>query len=129
MEIREYINSDETDLFEMMRNEGGGWLNTCAEDVIDKYKTALINSITYVAVEDGYICGFIRCRDDDGFGIYILDLLVNKDYRGKQFGRKLIETICNLYPKDTVYVTSSVDEYYERIGCVREGSVLKITLK
>lgn len=129
MEIRKYVGSDDIGLFNMMLNEGTDWSCYYADDVIDKYKNALRNSITYVVIEDERICGYIRCKNDDGFGIYILDLLVNKDYRGRQFGRKLIEIICNLYPKDTVYVTSSADQYYEKIGCRREGSVLEIRLK
>lgn len=127
MEIRKYIHSDEQALFELMREEEA-W--SCYDyEQKPKYINALNTSVTYVIIEDNLLCGFIRCRDDSGFGIYILDLLVQKKYRGRQFGRHLIEKIVKTYPNDIVYVTSGVDEYYEKLGCKREGTVFEVHLR
>ena len=68
----------------------------------------------------------MRCRDDNGFGIYVYDLLVRKSYRGHGIGRKLIEYLCIKHPLDTVYVMSDVDEYYQKQGYRREGSIFQV---
>lgn len=80
----------------------------------------------YVIIEDEKLCGYIRCKDDDGSGIYILDLLVDKRYRGRGYGRSLMKTICDTYPNDIVYVTSDADPYYEKQGYVKEGTVFQV---
>lgn len=126
MYIRIYSEADEAQLFDMMRNEGDEWECYFGETVIEKYKKALDNSLTYVAYENDVLCGYIRCRDDDGFGIYIYDLLVKQPYRGHGFGKKLMEKVCADYPEDIVYVMSDVDEYYEKLGYRREGSIFEV---
>jgi ribosomal protein S18 acetylase RimI-like enzyme len=125
VEIRPYSVKDEAQLFDMMREEGTEWECYYDDAVIEKYKLALSTSIVCVACEGDVLCGYLRCRDDDGFGVYVYDLLVRKTYRGGHIGRSLIEYICAKYPEDTVYVMSDVDEYYEKQGFVREGSIFK----
>lgn len=126
MEIKIYSKADEDRLFDMMRDEGTEWECYFGETVIEKYKQALKNSITYVAYEGNVLCGYVRSRDDDGFGVYVYDLLVQKAYRGHNIGRRLMEKVCIDYPKDTIYVMSDVDEYYEKQGYRREGSIFEV---
>lgn len=126
MEIRLYSKIDELQLFNMMKEEGMEWETYYSESTIDRYKQALAGSITYVAYKNDTLCGFVRCRDDNGFGIYIYDLLVRRTYRGHDIGRKLIEYVCNKHPLDTVYVMSDVDDYYRKQGYRREGSIFHV---
>jgi GNAT superfamily N-acetyltransferase len=57
--------------------------------------------------------------------VYIYDLLVDKLYRGKSYGKLLMEQVCKDNPNSTVYVMSDVDEYYAgKLGYKREGSIL-----
>ena len=126
MKIRAYSKTDEAHLFDMMREEGAEWQDYWGESVIEKYKAALANSITYVAYEGDALCGYARCRNDDGFGVYVYDLLVKKAYRGNSIGRMLMERACTNYPNDTVYVMSDVDEYYKKQGYRREGSIFEV---
>lgn len=126
MRIQTYSKADEAKLFNMMREEGPEWECYWGESGIKKYRTALANSITYVAYEGNELCGYVRCRDDDGFGVYVYDLLVKKAYRGNSIGRMLMEKICTDFSKDTVYVMSDVDEYYRKLGYRREGSIFKV---
>jgi hypothetical protein len=72
------------------------------------------------------VCGYVRCREDDGFGVYIYDLLVRKTHRGKQIGKTLMEWVFKDFPNQTIYVMSDVDPYYEKLGYRREGSIFKI---
>ena len=129
MEIRTYSRTDEAHLFDMMREEGSEWAGYWGESGIEKYKTALANSITYVAYEGNELCGYARCRDDDGFGVYVYDLLVKKSYRGNSIGRMLMERVCTDFPNATVYVMSDVDGYYNKQGYCREGSIFKVHIK
>jgi len=126
MKIRAYSAADEAKLFKLMRDEGEEWACYFADEQIGKYKLALKNSRTYVAYEGDTLCGFMRCRDDDGFGVYIYDLLVKKEFRGRSIGQKLMERVCGDCPEDTVYVMSDVDEYYEKQGCRRVGSIFEV---
>lgn len=124
--IKKYTSADEAALFSLMQNEGSEWESYWGNENRDKYKTALKNSIVYTAYKGNILCGYCRCRDDGGYGIYIYDLLVDIKYRGSNIGRKLIEQVYNDYPDDAVYVMSDVDIYYEKQGFKREGSIFEI---
>lgn len=127
MIIREYIDSDIEELFTLMNKEEEKWQYALKQNR-DKYIYAMKNSISYVIEEAGTLIGYIRCKNDDGFGIYILDLLVDKQFRGNGYGRKLMKNICDTYPNDTIYVTSGVDLFYEKQGCKKEGSIFSVKL-
>lgn len=125
MEIRVYKKADDEDkLMEMIENEEG-W--TYSDDnMSEKYRAALEKSITYVAYEGDVLCGYSRSIDDCGFYVYVCDLLVKPEYRGKNIGRKLMECIYADYPDQIVYVMSDVDGYYKKQGYQRAGSIFEV---
>lgn len=125
--IRKYEETDSIAIFDLMINESDEWEYAHTRNQ-ERYREALASSIAYVVIEDDCICGYIRCRDDAGFGIYIIDLLVDKHYRGKRYGKELMKQVCLDYPNDLVYVTSDVDPYYEKQGCQKVGTVFSVTL-
>lgn len=125
METCLYSQSDEAKLFDLLREEE--WTDYCIDSA--GYKKVLLNSVTYVSYEDDVLCGYVRGRDDDGFGIYVYDLLVRKAYRGCSFGRMLLEKVCSSHPQDTVYAMSDVDGYYEQQGYQRVGSIFKVSIR
>lgn len=124
MIISKYCLRDTNKLFQMMKNEGTEWQTYYSEPTCNKYKEVLEQSITYLLFDDEIVCGYIRCRRDGDFGLYILDLLVDKEYRGQRLGKQLIDKVAEDYPDDIVYVTSDADPYYEKQGFVKVGSVL-----
>jgi ribosomal protein S18 acetylase RimI-like enzyme len=124
MDIRLYSAIDEDGVFSLMQVEGNAWKVYWGDLGIAKYKKALDNSIVYVVYEGDELCGYVRSKDDDGFGVYIYDLLVAKHHRGKHMGRHLMEAVCDHFPDSIVYVMSDVDEYYQKQGYQREGSIL-----
>lgn len=126
MIIKRYSNTDKSQLFDMLREEGDDWSCYHGEKGYAKYLKALESSITYVAYDDNILCGYARCREDDGFGVYVCDLLVRKPYRGNQFGKLLLEQVCKDFSEQTVYVMSDVDPYYEKLGYRREGSIFEV---
>ena len=130
MEIRLYRKTeDEEKLMKMIEDEGEDWSEYTSSAGAVKYKAALENSITYVAYEGDLLCGYSRSIDDCGFYIYVCDLLVMPMHRGKSIGRKLMECIYEDYPEYEVYVMSDVDEYYQKQGYRREGSIFEVTNK
>ena len=117
-------NRDSEALFSLMKKEEDWTDYSGSFKAMEKYKTALRESVTYVLYYGGICCGFIRARDDFGFGVYIHDLLVGKDYRGNSYGKILIEQVCKIF-KGTIYVMSDVDQYYFKQGYDKvEGRII-----
>jgi len=124
--IRRYSSADEDVLFRLIETEGEEWRDYWQGEGRKKYVKALTNSICYLIFEGDTLCGFARCREDDGFGVYVYDLLVDRNYRGKDYGKMLMAQACKDYPDSTVYVMSDTDSYYETLGYEREGSIFAV---
>lgn len=129
MIIRSYKKEDEDRLFQLIRGEGSDWDCYSAPGSMDRYRKAVENSITYVAYEGETLCGYLRAVDDFGMDIYIYDLLVSKQFRGQELGRKLMEQVCIDHPQRDVYVMSGVDGYYTKVGYERAGSIYVVKIK
>lgn len=127
--IRRYESKDEEELFALLKREGDEWKDYWQGAGRGAFKKALASSITYLLFCGNELCGFARCRDDDGFGFYVYDLLVDKKYRGKEYGRMLLEHACCDFPNDTVYVMSDVNPYYEKLGYEIEGTIFVVKPK
>ena len=126
MEIREYSKTDESLLFDLLIDEGDDWSDYHGLTGRSKYIKALESSITYIAYDETLVCGYARAREDDGFGVYIYDLLVKKTHRGKQIGKILMERVRKDFPNQPVYVMSDIDPYYKKLGYRREGSIFEV---
>jgi len=127
--IKRYGIEDEDQLFALIEREGEDWKGYWHGSGRMKYQKALANSINYVLFEGEALCGYVRCRDDDGFGMYVYDLLVDQKHRGKEYGRLLMERICLDFPSDIVYVMSDVNPYYEKLGYEKEGTIFIVKAK
>lgn len=125
--VRRYAPADEPLLFALLEREGEEWKDYWRGAGRAKYKKALGGSVTYLLLCGKTLCGYARCRDDDGYGVYVYDLLVDRRHRGKAYGRLLMEQVCRDFPGDTVYVMSDVNPYYEKLGYETEGTVFRVT--
>lgn len=128
MNIKRYSKDEEALLFDLLVDEGEEWSDYHSLEGRDKYAKAIESSIVYIAIEDDLICGYIRCKEDDGFGIYIYDLLVRESYRGRAIGKLLMERLSIDFPNQLIYVMSDVDPYYEKLGFEREGSIFRVII-
>ncbi len=126
MEIRRYTQADEAALMALIEGEGEDWACYWAPDAAENYKRLLMRSITYVAYEEGVLCGYSRAYMDGDLYIFVLDLLVTKAYRGRETGRQLMEQLYRDYTRHTVYVLSGVDGYYSKLGYQKEGSIYAV---
>jgi len=123
LKIRKYNPTlDYENLMKLVQSEGEEW-----EDYLNPpYRKALENSITYVALTGEELCGYSRSINDSGLFIWVIDLLVDKNRRGLSIGKKLMECILTDFPDTHVFVMSDVDEYYEKLGYEKEGSIFKV---
>lgn len=121
--IRRYEATDEYSLFALLEREGEKWKEYWYGAGREKYIKALNHSIPYLLFKSNELCGYARCKDDDGYGIYIYDLLVDQLHRGNEYGRLLMERVCHDYPHDEVYVLGDNYPYYEKLGYATEGTV------
>jgi GNAT superfamily N-acetyltransferase len=130
MQIRKYTPADSDSLFALIEREGDEWKDYWGETGRVKYQKALNNSIVYLVFEGEALCGYLRCHDDYGFGIYVRDLLVDKAYRSKDYGRLLMERVCCDFPDDVVYVMGDVPVYYEdKLGYEVEGKIYVVKVR
>lgn len=110
----------------VVTSEGEEWSCYSSDENQKRYIKALSNSIVFVAEENGKIIGYSRSLIDEGYHVFICDLLVHKDHRGQEIGRQLMEVLINKYPNYEVYVMSDVDPYYEKLGYKNEGTLFRV---
>lgn len=127
MVIKRYTKADEKPLFDLLIDEGDDWSDYHGKEGRTKYLKALETSVIYVAYDEEVLCGYVRCKEDDGFGVYVYDLLVKKTNRGNNLGKMLMERVYYDFPDQTVYVMSDVDIYYTKLGYKKIGSIFQIT--
>ncbi|WP_417610183.1 GNAT family N-acetyltransferase [Owenweeksia hongkongensis] len=125
--IRKYQSSqDYNKLLDIIITEGKEWAMYTEDPGRPKYQIALANTITYVATADGNICGYSRSINDSGLYIWVIDLLVKREYRGRSIGKQLMECLKPEYPDQDILVMSDVDYYYKKLGYLNEGSIFKV---
>lgn len=124
--IRRYTENDTQELFSLIEREGEDWIDYWSIPNRPKYTAALRSSIVYLLFSGDKLCGYLRARDDNGYGVYVYDLLVDRPHRGKEYGRLLMKQVCRDFPCDDVYVMSGVDGYYDKLGYEKEGSIYRV---
>ena len=123
VEFRKYAPlRDYKKLMELVKSEGEEWNAYLKAN----YKSALAKSISYVAYSNEDLCGFSRSINDHDIYIWVVDLLVHNEFRGKSIGKSLMECLMRDFPDKDVFVLSDVDEYYHKIGYQKEGSIFKV---
>ncbi len=125
MEILKYRPEHEQALLSALRNDPD-WDMFTNDDAIDSYKSSLRRSVTYVCLENGEFCGYLRALLDDGFAVYVSELYVLPKCRNRKVGQSLLEQVKLDFSDLTVYALSDEDAYYEKIGFKKIGSVFEL---
>jgi len=128
-QIVKYVPQYEVQLFTLLELEGPEWGDYWNKQHRPKYIEALAKSETYIILENDILVGYVRTLND--YMIWIIDLLVNKDCRGKGYGKLLMEHVCRQFPGKEVYVLGADDvlPYYEKLGYKHEGVIYNVTHK
>jgi GNAT superfamily N-acetyltransferase len=125
MNIRNYGPEHEADVLAALRKDPD-WAMFTTGDAIDNYRKRLQEGVTYVCHEHGTFAGYARALLDEGIALYISELFVVPEMRGRRVGRTLIATLKRDFAGLTVYALSDEDAYYEMLGYKRIGSVFEV---
>ena len=95
---------------------------------IDVIRKSMENSICFGVFLDNDVkqVGFARVITDYATTYYICDVIIDSQYRGYGFGKKLIESIvsdqdfCDL---KGILVTKDAHGLYEKFGFAKDGSI------
>lgn len=102
------------------------WEIFTSEAAIDRYRSRLNDSVTYVCYDDKVFCGYVRAILDDGFAVYISELYVVQERRNCGVGRSLMAQVKMDHGRLLVYALSDEDAYYEKLGYRKIGSVFEV---
>ena len=126
MEILRYTREHENALISALKNDPD-WDMFTNEKSVTSYKKRLLESVTYVCLQNGVLCGYVRALLDDFFAVYISELFVLPECRDRTIGRTLITKVKMDFAHLTVYALSDEDAYYEKLGYRNIGSVFEIS--
>ncbi|WP_040954473.1 GNAT family N-acetyltransferase [Virgibacillus sp. SK37] len=65
------------------------------------------SNVTYIAELDGEIVGYVRGLTDEYITLFICELLIKKEHRGKGMGKELLNYVHQLYPKTRMELLAS----------------------
>lgn len=98
------------------------WANDRTKEIIEK---TIINSFCYGVFDDKKLIGFARVVSDYATMFWIGDVYIDKDYRGKGLGKKLVKCILETPEFENlrgILATSDAHGLYEKFGFKRVES-------
>lgn len=101
------------------------WAKDREKEIIKK---TVENSLCYFAYDRNKLIGFARVITDYATNYYLCDVIVDKEYRGKGIGKKLVETLTN--DEDLIHVrglliTKDAKKFYEKFGFYNKEDVMQ----
>lgn len=90
--IQRYQEENWDQLRQLMLREGEDWSEYTTQKA-EAYFLAVRESATFLSYSNEQLVGFCRCRIDGDFGVYIYDLLVDQQFRGRQIAQQLMEHV------------------------------------
>ena len=102
--IREFEENDFPYIQKIYENEG--WL-TIVNRPNDGLKAFKNSDIALVAIYEDKVVGVVRGLTDTEITTYIVELIINEEFRGKGLGKSLINACHLLYPRTRIEVLGS----------------------
>ena len=93
------------------------------EKVTSLFSTNLSHYL--VLEEDQKILGFARYLTDEVMTTFLAEIIIDKAYRGKGLGRRLIAEIHQKYPLTRIELISEADGFYQTVGFKPVGTGLR----
>ena len=112
MIIRPASTKDCQAIYSLYQNEK--WISFTEEKVTSLFSTNLSH---YLVVEENQkILGFTRYLTDEVMTTFLAEIIIDKAYRGKGLGRRLIAEIHQKYPLTRIELISEADGFYRAIS-------------
>lgn len=105
MEIIKYTRHYEQELTRFLQ-ECGIERYTC-DTAIDNFKLSLTRNISFLALSDNVLCGFLRAIEDPGFSIYITDIVTKDGLSQISVCKALTEHLKSEYPERKLLLLSA----------------------
>jgi GNAT superfamily N-acetyltransferase len=98
---------------ELNKKEGWNQLVERHEETFDAWKNS--NAAYVVIGPNEKISGYIRCLTDMNVTIYVCEMLILEEFRGKGLGGKLLKYVHSLYPgtRMEMLASSTSHTFYE----------------
>lgn len=113
--IRMFEEKDFSFIQELYKKEGWVTILKRPEDALKAWKNS---NLVLVAIHNDKIIGVIRALTDTEITTYVIELLIEKEYRSKGIGKSLIDTCHLLYPNTRIEVlaSESSEKFYKSFG-------------
>ena len=113
--IRPYQETDFPEIHRLNQEEGWGNLVEKQQDVKAAWNQS---SIAYIAERNGCVIACVRGLTDGYISLYICELLVDDNERGRGIGKALLDHVHLLYPKTRMELLASATShtFYEKHG-------------
>lgn len=94
-----------SEIQELNKKEGWNQLVERYEETFNAWKNS---NAAYVLIgPNEKIAGYIRCLTDMNVTIYVCEMLIAQEFRGKGSGRKLLKYVHSLYPRTRMEMLAS----------------------
>lgn len=94
-----------SEIQELNKKEGWNQLVERYEETFDAWKNS--NAAYVVIGPNEKISGYIRCLTDMNVTIYVCEMLISEEFRGKGLGGKLLKYVHSLYPRTRMEMLAS----------------------
>lgn len=93
-----------TAIQELNKKEGWTQLVERNEATFEAWKNS---NVAYIVMKDESVAGYIRGLTDGNVTVYICEMLISKDLRGKGAGGKLLKFVHSQYPRTRMEMLAS----------------------
>jgi ribosomal protein S18 acetylase RimI-like enzyme len=90
---------------ELNKKEGWNQLVERHEETLDAWRNS--NAAYVVIGTNEKVAGYIRGLTDKNITIYICEMLISEEFRGKGLGKKLLKDVHRLYPQARMEMLAS----------------------
>ena len=90
---------------ELNKKEGWNQLVERHEETFDAWKNS--NAAYVVIGPNEKVAGYIRCLTDMNVTIYVCEMLIAQEFKGKGLGGKLLKYVHSLYPRTRMEMLAS----------------------
>jgi len=128
IKIHPYSPEYTDQFFAMLEREGDEWADYWRGENRAKYENVIANCTVFLGFSGDKLVGYVRVRDDGTGSMFIMDLLVDRTYRKRGYGRLFMEHVKAASSDCDVYVLGATEVYdfYEKCGYTEEGKVYKL---